>query len=70
MRYLFTEKNGSDQTTVMAWMDEAELHKTVLNNHNVAALVALFSTEQIEKLTDKKIHRRVRNFIKKKYSRN
>jgi len=55
------DKKISHQTHVMA----PELYKTFIHNHTAAALVAILSTEQLEKLTDKTIAEEARVFLQK-----
>jgi hypothetical protein len=59
------DKKGSDQTNVMARNDDAELHNTFMYNHKAAALVAILSKQQLEKLFDKTIAERASEFVQK-----
>jgi ankyrin repeat protein len=59
------DKKLSDRTNVMVHNDNEELHKTFISNHMAAALVAILSTQQLEKLTDKTIAERARIFLQK-----
>jgi predicted house-cleaning noncanonical NTP pyrophosphatase (MazG superfamily) len=56
-----SDKKGSDRTNMML----LELHKTFIHNHMSAALVAILSTQQLEKLTDKTIAKEAREFLQK-----
>jgi hypothetical protein len=49
----------------MARNEDTELHKTFMHNHMAAALVAILSTQQIQKLTDKQLWKTASNFLKK-----
>jgi ankyrin repeat protein len=60
-----SEKKKSDRTTVYALTDDDALHKIFIQNHMAAALVAILSTQQLEKLTDKTIVEGVREFLQK-----
>ena len=60
-----SEKKKSDRTNVNALTDDNVLHETFIQNHMAAALVAILSTDQLEKLTDKKIVEGVWAFLQK-----
>ena len=60
-----SDKKYSDRTNVMVHVDDVELHKSFIHNHMAAALVAIFSTQQFEKITDKTITEGARAFLQK-----
>jgi len=60
-----SDKKLSDRTNVNAQNDDAELYKSFMHNHMAAALVAILSTQQLEKLNDKTIAEGAREFLKK-----
>jgi len=60
-----SDKKLSDITNVNVQNDEEELHKSFLHNHMAAAMVAILSTQQLEKLTDKTIAESARVFLQK-----
>jgi len=61
-----SEKKFSDRINVnMLTDDDDALHKTFIHNHTAAELVAILSTYQLEKLTDKTIAERARDFLQK-----
>jgi hypothetical protein len=60
-----SEKKLSDRTNVMVHNDDVELHKSFTRNHRVAALVAVLSTQQLQKLTDKTNAEGAREFLSK-----
>jgi hypothetical protein len=64
MGYLFSREKKSDPTSVYALTDDKVLHKTFIDNHMAAALVAILSSEQLEKLTDKTIKKKASAFLK------
>jgi serine/threonine-protein phosphatase 6 regulatory ankyrin repeat subunit B len=54
-----------DGTNVMVRNDIAKLRKTFIHNHRTAALVAILSTQQLQKLNDKTIAEGARVFLQK-----
>jgi len=60
-----SDKKLSDRTNVNAQNDDVELHKSFIHNHMAAALVAILSTQQLEKLTDKTIAEEASVFLQK-----
>jgi energy-coupling factor transporter ATP-binding protein EcfA2 len=60
-----SDKKLSDRTNVNAQNDDVELHKSFIHNHTAAALVAILSTQQVEKLNDKTISEAARRFLQK-----
>ena len=60
-----SEKKLSDRTNVNVLSDDDALHKTFIHNHTAAALVSLLSKHQLEKLADKTIAERAREFLQK-----
>jgi len=60
-----SDKKGSDRTKVMVHNDDVELHRSFIYNHMAAALVAILSTQQLEKINDKTIAEGARDFLKK-----
>jgi ankyrin repeat protein/energy-coupling factor transporter ATP-binding protein EcfA2 len=60
-----SDKKLSDETNVNAQNDDLELQKAFIHNHMVAALMAILSTQQLEKLTDKTITEGARDFLQK-----
>jgi hypothetical protein len=59
-----SEKKISDRTNVNVLIDDAALHKTFIDNHTAAALVAILSTQQLEKFADKTIAKKASDFLK------
>jgi len=59
------EKKKSDQTNLNALTDDNALYKTFIYNHMAAALVAILSTHQLEKITDKTVAEEGRGFLQK-----
>jgi hypothetical protein len=60
-----SDRKLSDRTKVNVLTDDVALHKTFIHNHTAAALVAILSTQQLEKLTDKTIPERASEFLQK-----
>jgi hypothetical protein len=60
-----SETKKSDPTTVHMLIDDEKLHKTFIYKHMTAALVAILSTQHLEKLTDKKIAEGEGDFLQK-----
>ena len=60
-----SDKRASDRTNVSVQTDDVELHKTFIHNHTAAALVVILSTQQLEKLADKTMTERAREFLQK-----
>jgi energy-coupling factor transporter ATP-binding protein EcfA2 len=60
-----SDKKFSDGTNVMVRNDDVELHKSFIHNHRAAALLAILSPQQLEKLTDKRIADGARDFLQK-----
>jgi hypothetical protein len=60
-----SDKKLYDRTNVNALNDDGVLYKTFIHNHMAAALVAILSTQQLEKLTDKTIAEETSLFLQK-----
>jgi len=64
-----SDRKLSDRTNVNVLTDDDDdddaIHKTFIHNHTAAAVVAILSTQQLEKLTDKTIAERAREFLQK-----
>ena len=61
-----SEKKLSERTNVNVLSDDDDaLHKTFIHNHTAAALVSILSTHQMQKLADKTIAEKARDFIQK-----
>jgi hypothetical protein len=59
-----SDKKGSDRTNVMVLSDDLSLHKTFIDNHTAAALVAILSTQELEKFAEKTIAKKATDFLK------
>ena len=60
-----SDKKLYDRTNVNAQNDDVELHKSFKRNHVAAALVAILSTQQLDKFHDKTIAEGAREFLGK-----
>jgi ankyrin repeat protein len=60
-----SEKKCSDRTNVNVLTENAALHEHFIHNHTVAALVAILSTKHLQKLADKTIAEKSRQFVQK-----
>jgi len=60
-----SEKTLCDRTNVNVLTDDVVLYDIFINNHKAAALIAILSTQQLEKLNDKNVLKQVADFLQK-----
>jgi hypothetical protein len=60
-----TDKKNSDRTNVNVLTDDEALYDIFIDNHKAAALMAILSTQQLEKLNDQNVLKKGSDFLQK-----
>jgi len=60
-----TDKKNSDRTNVNVLTDDETLYDIFIDNHKTAALMAILSTQHLEKLNDKNVLKKGADFLQK-----